>query len=252
MSTEQPGSSGTGSSGSGSSGTGSKKPTARAIARESLTAEILVLARRHLVEHGADGLSLRAISRDLGMVSSAIYRYFPSRDDLLTALIVQSYGNLGDAVASAGDQPDASLRQRFIDICGAVRVWAKGHPQEWALIYGSPVPGYQAPQTTIEPATRVILLVFDVVVAAWGAGRLEVGDTELDPVLVMQAAQVLDGLGRTAEVPPIVVVRAAECWTYLLGVVSSELFGQLANTFDPADRFALWCWANLADRIGLR
>lgn len=247
MSTEQPR-----SPAAGPNGIGPKRPTARAIARASLTAEILGLARRHLVEHGAGGLSLRAISRDLGMVSSAIYRYFPSRDELLTALIAQSYGNLGDAVASAAEQPAASLRQRFIDICAAVRTWAKGHPQEWALIYGSPVPGYQAPQTTIEPATRVILLVFEVVVAAWGAGQLEVGDGDLDPVLVMQAGQVLDGLGRAVEVPPVVVVRAAECWTYLLGVVSSELFGQLANTFDPADRFALWCWANLADRIGLR
>lgn len=252
MSTEQPGSSDTGADGTGTRAAGSKKPTARAIARESLTAEIMVVARRHLTEHGADGLSLRAISRDLGMVSSAIYRYFPSRDELLTALIVQSYGNLGDAVASAADQPDASVRQRFIYICSAVRAWAKSHPQEWALIYGSPVPGYQAPRTTIEPATRVIVLVFDVVMAAWSSGQLEVGDSTLDPVLVLQAGQVLDGLGGTVEVPPIVVVRAAECWTSLLGMVSSELFGQLANTFDPADRFALWCWANLADRIGLR
>lgn len=186
------------------------------------------------------------------MVSSAIYRYFPSRDDLLTALIAESYGNLGDAVTDAVGDAARPLRQRFIDICSAVREWAKAHPQEWALIYGSPVPGYQAPQTTIEPASRVILLVFDVVLTAWRDGRLDVGDGELDPILVTQAGSVLEGLGVDDAVPAIVVVRAAECWTHLLGVVSSELFGQLANTFDPADRFALWCWANLADRIGVR
>lgn len=229
-----------------------KQPTARAIARQALTAEILVLARRHLIEHGADGLSLRAISRDLGMVSSAIYRYFPSRDELLTALIAESYGNLGDAVAATAGGDDRTLRERFIGICVAVRSWAKNHPQEWALIYGSPVPGYQAPQTTTEPATRVILLVFDVVLAAWRDGLPDLGDDDLDPVLVAQAIQVLDGLGLDPGVPPAVVVRAAECWTHLLGVVSSELFGQLANTFDPADRFARWCWEKLADRIGLR
>lgn len=229
-----------------------KKPTSRALARAALTEEILALAREHLARHGADGLSLRAISRDLGMVSSAIYRYFPSRDELLTALIAESYGRLGDSVAAAvpaGGQ--GSERERFVAICTAVRQWARTNPQQWALIYGSPVPGYRAPSSTVEPATRVIMLVFDVVLRALEAGTLVVPDESLDPVLEKQSARILEGLGVDETVPAAVVVRAGECWAHLLGVVSAELFGQLANTFDPADRFAQWCWASLADRIGL-
>lgn len=232
---------------------GPRKPTSRALARQALTAEIMTVARRHLIEHGADGLSLRAISRDLGLVSSAIYRYFPSRDELLTALIAESYCNLAEFVELQLQRADeVPLRQRFVGICRAVRDWATEHPQQWALIYGSPVPGYQAPQTTIEPASRVILLVFSTVLLAWERGELVLGPRLDDPVLVEQAQHVVDQIGLPQQLPLVVVARAAECWTHLLGVVSSELFGQLANTFDPADRFALWCWANLADRIGLR
>ena len=62
--------------------------------------EIKAIARQHLATDGAN-LSLRAVARDMGMVSSAIYRYFPSRDDLLTALILDAYNALGAAVEAA-------------------------------------------------------------------------------------------------------------------------------------------------------
>jgi AcrR family transcriptional regulator len=86
------------------------------------------------------------------MVSSAVYRYFPSRDDLLTALIIDGYNALGSA---AGDA-DAACRAttRRLVACRAVRDWALAHPHEYSLVYGSPVPGYQAPEQTAGPATR--------------------------------------------------------------------------------------------------
>ena len=64
--------------------------TARARVRDELTREIKEVARAHLVEKGSAALSLRAVARELGMVSSAVYRYFPSREELLTALIVDA------------------------------------------------------------------------------------------------------------------------------------------------------------------
>lgn len=131
---------------------------ARERARIEVTAAIKDEARRRLAAEGAAKLSLRAVARELGMVSSALYRYFPSRDELLTALIIDAY----DSVGAAAEQADARAleasappRARWIAVCEAVRAWALEHPHEYALIYGSPVPGYSAPQDTVGPASRV-------------------------------------------------------------------------------------------------
>src|SRR6478752_4870041 len=110
--------------------------TARERVRAELIEEITEIARRHLARDGAAGLSLRAVARDMGMVSSAIYRYFPSRDDLLTALIVDGYNAIGevaeqaDAASPVGDYPG-----RWLAVGRAVRDWALAHPHEYALVY---------------------------------------------------------------------------------------------------------------------
>ena len=118
----------------------------RARVRAEMIAEIKAVARRHLATDGAN-LSLRAVARDMGMVSSALYRYFASRDDLLTALILDAYNALGDAVeaADAAVTDRARLRVRWLAAARAVRGWALANPAEYALLYGSPVPGYAAP-----------------------------------------------------------------------------------------------------------
>src|SRR5204863_7108285 len=118
--------------------------TARERIRAELTAEIANAARRQLAEVGAAALSLRAVARELGMASSALYRYFPSRDDLLTRLIIDGYDDLG-AAAEPADDPTAPPGERWRAVCRAVRTWALAHPHEYALLYGSPVPGYRAP-----------------------------------------------------------------------------------------------------------
>ena len=149
--------------------------TARERARAELTREIKEGARRQLAATGADGISLRAVARELGMASSALYRYFPSRDDLLTALIIDAYDAIGEAAeqAIADGKPDESWgRDRWLAACHAIRGWALAHPHEYALIYGSPVPGYRAPEATIGPAARVPLAFAGVLAAATEAGEL--------------------------------------------------------------------------------
>ena len=146
----------------------------RARMRAELTAEIKEEARRQLAAEGAPGLSLRAVTRSLGMASSAIYRYFPSRDDLLTALIVDAY----DAIGRAAEEADAACPPddfggRWRSVGLAVRAWSLANPHEYALVYGSPVPGYQAPQDTVGPASRVILVFAGIVDGAAAAGVLD-------------------------------------------------------------------------------
>jgi AcrR family transcriptional regulator len=203
----------------------------RARVRAEMTDEIKAVARRHLATDGAN-LSLRAVARDLGMASSAVYRYFASRDELLTAMIIDAYDALGstaEASVNAGAFPD-----RFLSVCHAVRDWALAHPHEWALIYGSPVPGYQAPRDTVGPAVRVILLIGRIVAEAAAAGEVQAGEPiggKLGKDLTFVAEQAAPGA------PPQLVARAVGAWIHLCGAVSAELFGQLNNTIEARREF---------------
>lgn len=221
--------------------------TARQRAREELIREIRAEARKQLVTEGAQRLSLRSIARELGMVSSALYRYFPSRDELLTALIIDAYNALGDAVEHAEQRVDRGLhRERWRVICRTVRRWAKEHPQEYALIYGSPVVGYQAPQDTIAPAGRTVLVLGRLLSDAEDV--LTPAGTPLPRGLADQVGQVAEVIG--ASVPPAVLAQALIAWTQLFGTVSFELFGHFAGMLDPADEFFEDAVTRMADFIG--
>ena len=234
--------------------TTSASRTARERARAELTREIKQEARRQLAAHGAQGLSLRAVARELGMVSSALYRYFPSRDELLTALIIDAYDALGDAAEAAdAGRPAADIRGRWTAACHAVRNWALAHPHEYALIYGSPVPGYQAPQATVAPAARVARVAGGLVADAWREARVAGGGaaplTPLPPELAEQAAVVADAIA--PGVPGAVIARLLIAWTQLFGMISFELFGQFVGSADPADAFFGYAVEQMADFIGL-
>jgi AcrR family transcriptional regulator len=223
--------------------------TARDRARAELTLEIKDAARRQLAAEGAERLSLRAVSRELGMVSSALYRYFRSRDDLLTALIIDAYDALGaEAEAAAKAEEDPS--QAWLAVCRAVRVWAVAHPHEYALIYGSPVAGYKAPETTIQPAGRVALALLGILTHAQASGVLALPAEAPEPegLLAEQVAELADA---APGVPAAVLLRTAVAWTQLFGMISFELFGQLAGTMDPADEFFEEATAQMADFLGL-
>jgi AcrR family transcriptional regulator len=216
--------------------------TARERVRAELTREITEVARGQLATEGAGGLSLRAVARDMGMVSSAIYRYFPSRDDLLTALIVDGYNAIGevaeqaDAASPAGDYPG-----RWLAVGRAVRDWALAHPHEYALVYGSPVPGYQAPQQTIGPAARAATVFGKIISEAYLAGALRrpVGGPGAPESLRADAAALRESI--MPGVPDDVIAAAVTCWAGLFGLLSFELFGQFENVI--SDRAAFFAHA---------
>ncbi|MFC7307865.1 TetR/AcrR family transcriptional regulator [Streptomyces monticola] len=223
---------------------------ARARARIEITAAIKDEARRQLAADGAAKLSLRAVARELGMVSSALYRYFPSRDELLTALIIDAYDSLGEAAeaadaahAKAGAAPEV----RWVAVCGAVREWAVARPHEYGLIYGSPVPGYTAPQATVGPASRVGLLLISIARDAHRGAGLGVAPLSEDvrPEADRLAADVAPDL------PPAAAVALAAAWAQLFGLVSFEVFGQFNRVVEDREAFFVHAVTELARGVGL-
>lgn len=224
--------------------------TARERAREELTREIKAEARRQMGVAGAQQLSLRAVARELGMVSSALYRYFPSRDDLLTALIIDAYNSLGDQVEDAvAAVPAADTRARWIVLCDATRSWAIANPHEYALIYGTPVPGYTAPPETVPPAARVPLLMIATFADTVGRFQLEAAPR---PVRGLLAQQMADLAATVApDLNPVLLARGVAAWAQIFGLISFELFGQFVGSAEPADELFRYSVEDLADHLGL-
>jgi len=221
---------------------------ARARARIEVTAAIKDEARRQLAAEGASKLSLRAVARELGMVSSALYRYFPSRDELLTALIIDAYDSVGEAAEVAhAEVADAGPLRRWIAVCEAVRGWALAHPHEYALIYGSPVPGYVAPETTVPPAARVALLLIGIARDAHRAGTLTVPPLPAD--LQPEAERMVADFA--GDLPPAVAVALVAAWAELYGLVSFELFGQFRRVVEDREAFFRYAVRRLALGVGL-
>jgi AcrR family transcriptional regulator len=222
----------------------------RTRVRAEMTEEIKKAARRHLAADGAN-LSLRAVARELGMVSSAIYRYFASRDELLTALIVDAYDALGTTVAEAEAAVDrADLLGRWLATCRTVREWALRNPHEYALLYGSPVPGYTAPEDTIPPASRVPVLIGGILRDGFRSGELPAERGEpvpqaLQPDLTALVAEI--GAG----VPTSLMARGMTAWLQLFGALSFEVFGQLNNVIEDRATFFEYQMRAMARVVGL-
>jgi len=224
---------------------------ARARVRAELTREIVDVARRHLATHGAPELSVRAVARELGMASSAVYRYFPSRDDLLTALIVDAYDALGDTAERADAAlPRADLRGRWSAVCRGARAWAVAHPHEYALIYGSPVPGYAAPETTIGPAARVSETMSRIIVDGLAAGTIDPGAdaTGADAAL---APDIPEWMMLPGDPGSSLAARAILSWTAVFGMISFELYGHTHNVVVQHEAFFDDAVTRLAGLVGL-
>jgi AcrR family transcriptional regulator len=218
--------------------------------RAEQTRAILDRARAQLAEVGPAALSVRQIARDVGMVSSAVYRYFPSRDDLLTALIVAAYDELGDAVEQAEAGAGADLGARFRALCDAIHDWARANPHEYALVYGSPVPGYAAPDTTVPAAGRITGAFLRLAAESERAGRplgvrtaalTDAESAALEPVRAFLDIPVADDR----------LLRWLMAWKTVFGHVSLELFGHMHRGVLDYDAHFVQVTDQLAADLGL-
>jgi AcrR family transcriptional regulator len=216
-----------------------------------MISEIKAVARHHLETDGAN-LSLRAVARDMGMVSSALYRYFASRDELLTALILDAYNALGATVeaADAAMSDRGDLRGRWLAAARAIRGWALDRPAEYALLYGSPVPGYAAPRDTIAAASRTAAVLVGILADGHAAGTITPAAVPrlvraLRADLALARDQISPGL------PEELLLLGMTGWLQLFGTVSFELFGQFNNVIEARAEFFDEQMTLMADLMGI-
>lgn len=229
--------------------------TARERARQHLTEEILDAARLELVESGAAGLSLRAVARRVDLTPSAIYRYFSGRDALLTELLVEAFRDLTEVVREADTEAAPGPRRRWAAMGHAMRAWAVEHPHSWALIHGSPVPGYRAPAETTAAAVGVVEALIGIVADAarlGGAGPVP-GRAYALPELTAGLTQWVARIGEPVLTPlePATAAAAIYAYTSLLGAISAELFGEFGPDGSPASEMFDYGLGVSADILGL-
>jgi AcrR family transcriptional regulator len=223
-----------------------------------MTAEILAVAREHLAEEGAAALSLRSVARDLEMAPSALYRYFDGRDALLSALIMAAYESLAaeaERVADQAHEAGSTDVERWLEVPRAARRWALERPHEWGLIFGTPVPGYEAPEDTVEPYARAAAALARPLMEAKSAGRVRpaasigTGSGAIADELRQALAPVAEGLSLDMPVP--MVVRFVQAWATVVGIISLEIFGHWRNTILDPEAFFDAAVRNLAADLGL-
>lgn len=235
--------------------------TTRAEARDEFRRRLLAAAYRTLARDGAAGLRMRALARDLGVTPGALYRYVRSRDELLTILVLDAYNSLAHAITQAHDQaPPADHEGRWVAIWLGAHEWAHNHRHEYALIYGTPVEGYHAPEETVAPAARLILLLARVAadhLAAVGLGA-EPPSEPLPDALAQDVARIRHWL-RTqdvpeAQAPDALIVQVLRSWSTLIGALSMELFGHFRHSVEDGAAFlehaARASFADLTRAIG--
>ncbi|MFD8457880.1 TetR/AcrR family transcriptional regulator [Streptomyces antimycoticus] len=218
--------------------------------RKQTREEAKAVALAQLSESGTAGISVNAIAKAMGMTGPALYRYFASRDELLTELITDTYRDLAETLARA--VADATPADRFRALALALRDWAKRQPDRYLLIYGTPVPGYQAPPETTEIAAGLMRTIVDACATVGGDG-VGAGDGGAggsgaamsggQPLTGLEAALArhLEGAGPwvAGEEPGGELKgRALRTWTRLHGVISLDVQGQFTGMgFDPSVLF---------------
>ena len=217
----------------------------RAAVRAETTAAIIRLARRQVETRGASNLSLREIARDLDMASSAIYRYFESRDQLLTVLIIDAYDRLGAALeaADAGCRRD-DLIGRWTAIATTLRSWALVNQADYGLVFGTPVPGYEAPDDTNAPAMRYTNVFIRLLADVTAMGCTPSIESPGIKRLRSEYRHVRKAIG--VDAPDATMLVGLSAWAAVFGAINLELFGHVSTVYeDPGVHFAA-----LTDMVG--
>jgi AcrR family transcriptional regulator len=232
-------------------------PSRRDRVRAETTQEIKETARRILVEQGPEAVTLRAIAREMGVTAPALYRYFESHEELIRRVIGDIFGELADeihsAIEAAGAASGGDLAEKMPAAARGFRQWALSHKPEFALLFGTPVPGVNVEDDdfTEECARRFAGTFYALYLELWRKNPFPVpAPEEIDPGLREQLARYRDGIG--TDLPLGALLAFLRCWVQLYGIVSMEVFGHLGFALDDAEPIFEITLAEMASTLGLR
>jgi AcrR family transcriptional regulator len=222
--------------------------------RGEMIVQIKTTARQQMAQYGTAGLSLRGIARELGITAPAIYNYFPRLDDLITALIVDAFTALAEAMEAAeAEVTTEHPYDKITALCLAYRGWAVAHPVDFQLIYGNPIPGYHAPEElTIPLARRPFMGLFRSFLRAYEAGELTIPPEYriVPPAMAEGVAswRRLSGI----EMPDALLGLLMSGWSRVHGMVMLELFHHIQPLVGDGETFYRYEIDAFAERLGLK
>lgn len=226
--------------------------TRRERLREQTLAEIKTAARTHLVAQGPSGIQLRAIARDVGLTPPALYRYFPSLEDLVDAVTVDLFGELCDAMEDAARDADDPFT-RMLALSRSFRAWAIGHPHEFGLLFGvAPTALGQEPTNACQQASdRFGNLFATAFIAMWQTSPFPV-ETDLPADLQRELDPYWSWLTATLvpDMPMGAVVLFLEGWVRIFGCVAMEAFGHLSWAMHDGAPLFEQVMRSLAEMVG--
>ncbi|MCA9909831.1 MAG: TetR/AcrR family transcriptional regulator [Anaerolineae bacterium] len=221
---------------------------------EETQATIKTLARQQMAEDGTAAISLRGIGRAMDMTAPALYRYYPTRDDLITALIVDGFNGLADALEAADAALDTRpLSERLLGVLATYRQWAIDHRVDFQLIYGNPIPGYVAPREITVPAViRTFVPVVRLMEMALQSGAL-VPNPPYDtiPSVIEQHEQALIAEG-SYPISPLAYHLTMVGWTQIHGIIVLEMYEHLGPNVGDVDQFYETTVRALLTTMGMR
>lgn len=207
--------------------------TRRDRLRAQTMGEIKDIARRQLVTAGPGGISLRAVAREVGLTAPALYRYYPSLEDLVDAVTLDMFDELiGQLEAARDSMPPGDVGARLTATSHAFRAFAIEHPHEFQVMFSTPPGGLgeefaDACQAASSRFGNVFAEQFRDV---WSQHPFPVlADDELADGL----ADGIDEYWRwlvsafAPDIPKGAVVSFLQAWVRLYGTVALEVFGHL-------------------------
>lgn len=215
--------------------------------------QIKRLARQHMAAEGTAALSLRAIARDLDVTAPALYRYFSSRDDLITALIVDAFNALADALeAEDACHPREDYSGRLFNVLLAYRRWALENPTDFQLIYGNPIPGYVAPREITVPAvTRTFVVISSILAQAQAAGELKLMPEHHQLPSTVEAHLTSFIAEQKYSLDPALIVINTQGWVRIHGMIMLEMFKHTPPVIGDTEAFYRFEISNLMRSLGL-
>lgn len=203
--------------------------TSEATRRRDLKEACVGEAMAIIASNGVESLSLREVARRLGVSHQAPYKHFPSRDHILADIVARAFADFARHLDAhpKSDDPDSDMGQ----MGQAYLAYATGHPLEYRLMFGTPLPDASQHPEMMRQARHAFALLCD------GLRRksAKAGQQRLDHEIVLDALFIWSGLHGLASITSSSIVATLGLDASVLAASPMHLlqsFGRALNTPD--------------------